>query len=133
MMHCMFIFWNLNWSNQNHINQKNFRQFFNKFELDAVTSIMFILMTSMTFHFRKIIEIIIFEFFDLFVRSFVFLTSFFIIFVSAFFISIFRFVLTNRTLYIVIFIDIVIWLFIKKFMFSDFARIKITNFFIFLE
>ena len=103
-----------------------FRRFFNEFEFDAVSSIMLVFMTSMTFHFKKIYEIFIFKFFDFFVRSFVFLTSFFTIFASFF--SMFRFFSTDRTLHIVVFTDVIdIWLWIKKIIFSDFARIKFTN------
>ena len=104
-----------------------FRRFFNEFEFDAVLNIMFVFMTSMTFHFRKIYEIFIFKFFDFFVRNLVFLTLSFTIFASFF--SIFRFVSTDRTLHIVIFIDVIdIWLLIKKLTFFDFVRIIITNF-----
>ena len=105
-----------------------FWQFFNKFEFDAISNIMLVFITSMTLHFKKIYEIFIFKFTDFFVRNFVFLTSFFTIFASFFFI--FRFVSIDRTLHIVIFIDVIdIWLSIKKLTFFNFVRIKISNFF----
>ena len=105
-----------------------FRRFFNEFEFDAISNIMFVFMTSMTFHFKKIYEIFIFKRFNFFVRNFVSLTSFFTIFASFFFI--FRFVSTNRILHIITFTDVInIWLSIKKFILSDFVRIKITIFF----
>ena len=130
MMHRIFVFKNLSWNNRNNIDQfyAFFDDFFNKFEFDAVLNIMLVFITSITFHFKKIYEIFIFKFFNLFVRSFVCLISFFTIFASFFFIS--RYVSIYRTLHIVIFTDVIdIWLSIRKCIFSNSARIRITNFF----
>ena len=101
-----------------------FRRFFYEFEFDAIMNIILVFITSKTFHFKKIYEIIIFKFFDFFVRNFVFLTSFFTIFASLFFI--FRFVSIDRILHIVIVTNVIdIWLSIKKIHFFYFAWIKI--------
>ena len=173
MMHCNFVFKNLNWNNRNNIDQQSdregkkrdagygflgdfpfrmweekrmsfhfpsqrspcwsisfyCRQFFNEFEFDAVSSIMFLVMTSMTFHFKKIYEIFVLRFFDFFVRNLVFLISFFTIFASFFFI--FRFASIDRTLHIIIFTDVIdIWLSIKNKFFLTLFESKSRAFFL---